>query len=203
MTLSEEWKMRIAFVHTKGGVGKTTASIMLAAAAYKRGIPIVVYDADPQASASRWAEVADVRNDPLDFEVKRVDAQFLRNLPSGTTGWEIIDTPPGNASEIQAAVDTADLVIVPTHPAPMDLDRVWPTLEAIQHRMVGVLLIGVHERRRLYRETRNLFEDQGVATFYSTVPEREDIKVAFGTNPQQLHTFDDICAEILEIEEES
>ena len=50
--------MRIAFAHTKGGVGKTTASIMLAAAVEKRGVPVVVYDADPQASASRWAEVA-------------------------------------------------------------------------------------------------------------------------------------------------
>lgn len=68
--------MRIAFAHTKGGVGKTTASIMLAAAVEKRGIPVVVYDADPQASASRWAEVAIARDDPLGFEVKRVNAQF-------------------------------------------------------------------------------------------------------------------------------
>lgn len=193
--------MRIAFVHTKGGVGKTTASIMLAAAAKKRGIPVVVYDADPQASASRWAEVALARDDPLTFDVTRADSQFLRNLPYDSTGWQIIDTPPGSAAEIQAAIDTADLVIVPTHPSPMDLDRVWPTLEAIEHRMVGVLLVGVQERRRLYRETRNLFEDQGVATFYNTIPEREDIKTAFGTNPHQLYTFNDICAEILEIEE--
>lgn len=77
----------------------------------------------------------------------------------------------------------------------------WPTLEAIEHRMVGVLLVGVHERRRLYRETRNLFEEQGVATFYNTIPEREEIKTVFGTNPRQLYTFDDICSEILEIEE--
>ena len=193
--------MRIAFAHTKGGVGKTTASIMLAAAVEKRGIPVVVYDADPQASASRWAEVAIARDDPLGFEVKQVNAQFLRNLSSDSAGWHIIDTPPGSAAEIQAAIDIADLVIVPTHPSPMDLDRVWPTLEAIEHRMVGVLLVGVHERRRLYRETRNLFEEQGVATFYNTIPEREEIKTVFGTNPRQLYTFDDICSEILEIEE--
>jgi virC1 protein len=116
--------MRIAFAHTKGGVGKTTASIMLAAAVEKRGIPVVVYDADPQASASRWAEVAIARDDPLGFEVKRVNAQFLRNLSSDSAGWHIIDTPPGSAAEIQAAIDIADLVIVPTHPSPMDLDRV-------------------------------------------------------------------------------
>lgn len=162
--------MRIAFAHTKGGVGKTTASIMLAAAVEKRGIPVVVYDADPQASASRWAEVAIARDDPLGFEVKRVNAQFLRNLSSDSAGWHIIDTPPGSAAEIQAAIDIADLVIVPTHPSPMDLDRVWPTLEAIEHRMVGVLLVGVHERRRLYRETRNLFEEQRSCYFLQHYP---------------------------------
>ena len=112
-----------------------------------------------------------------------------------------MDTPPGHAAEIQAAIDTADLVIVPTHPSPIDLDRVWPTLETIKHRMVGVLLIGVQERRRLYQDTREVFESQGVSTFYHTVPEREDIKAMFGTNPANLYSFDEICTEILEIEE--
>ena len=50
--------MRISFVHTKGGVGKTTSSILLATAAKRRGIAVEFFDADPQASASRWAEVA-------------------------------------------------------------------------------------------------------------------------------------------------
>lgn len=173
---------------------------MLATAATRRGIDVEFFDADPQASASRWAEVARNRKDPLGFEVIPASATKLRTHPS-STGWQIVDTPPGNAAEIQAAIDTADLVIVPTHPSPIDLDRVWPTLEAIDHRMVGVLLIGVQERRRLYHDTREVFESQGVPTFYHTVPEREDIKAMFGTNPSKLYSFDEICTEILEIEE--
>ncbi|BAC19771.1 CobQ/CobB/MinD/ParA nucleotide binding domain protein [Corynebacterium efficiens YS-314] len=192
--------MRISFVHTKGGVGKTTSSILLATAAIRRGIDVEFFDADPQASASRWAEVARNREDPLEFEVMPASAKKLRAHPA-STGWQIVDTPPGNAAEIQAAIDTADLVIVPTHPSPIDLDRVWPTLETINHRMVGVLLIGVQERRRLYQDTREIFESQGVSTFYNTVPEREDIKAMFGTNPRNIYSFDEICTEILEIEE--
>lgn len=191
--------MRISFVHTKGGVGKTTCSVMLGIAAFRRGIDVELLDADPQGSASRWAEVAQQRNEALDFNVTSVRAKKLLSYPK-SEGWQIIDTPPGNAAEIQAAIDTSDLIIVPTHPSPIDIDRVWPTLEAMKHRMVGVLLVGVHERRRLYQDTREVFESQDVATFYHFVPEREDLKACFGTNPQELFTFDDICSEILEIE---
>lgn len=193
--------MRISFVHTKGGVGKTTSSIMLAAAAQRRGIKVEVFDTDPQGSATRWAEVAEANGDPLDFPVEHLNAKQLLSRPT-SDGWQIVDTPPGQASEIQAAIDTADLVIVPTHPAPLDIDRVWPTLKTVTHRMAGVLLIGVHERRLLYQDTRDIFEEQGVPTFYNFVPDREDIKNLFGTNPDNLYTFDDICTEILGIGED-
>lgn len=192
--------MRISFVHTKGGVGKTTNTIMLATAAARRGIDVEVLDADPQGSATRWAEVASMREDELEFSVRSVDARRLQRFPA-SDGWQIVDTPPGTADEIQAAIDTADLIIVPTHAAPLDIDRVWPTLETVAHRPHGVLLSGVLQHRRLYRETRELFEAQGVSTFYNVVPEREEIKTYFGTNPEELYTFTDICEEILGIEE--
>ncbi|GAB3948233.1 hypothetical protein GCM10028828_20740 [Corynebacterium tapiri] len=141
-----------------------------------------------------------MRDDKLPFPVRQVDARRLQRYPA-SDGWQIVDTPPGSAPEIQAAIDTADLVIVPTHAAPLDIDRVWPTLETVAHRPHGILLSGVLKHRRLYHETRDLFEDQGVATFYNVVPEREDIKALFGTAPRELYDFDDICQEILEIEE--
>ncbi|MDN6457240.1 MAG: ParA family protein [Yaniella sp.] len=182
-------------------MGKTTNSIMLATAAARRGIGVEVFDADPQGSAMRWAEVAAMREDALEFSVRSVDARRLERFPVSNDGWQIVDTPPGTASEIQAAIDTADLVIVPTHAAPLDIDRVWPTLDTVAHRPHGVLLSGVLQHRRLYRETRELFESQGVATFYNVVPDREEIKTFFGTNPGDLYTFSDICEEILGIEE--
>ena len=195
--------MRISFVHTKGGVGKTTCTIMLAIAAHRRGIKVEVFDADPQASTTRWAQVAISNDDPLEFPVTPITATKLRRLPTVDDGWQIIDTPPGNAKEIQAAIDTSDLVIVPTQPSALDIDRVWPTLETLNHRMVGVLIVRGQKRRRLFNETREIFESQGVATFYHYGPDREEIKALFGTNPQNLFTFDDIAQEILEIPEEA
>lgn len=189
--------MRISFVHTKGGVGKTTCSIYLATAMARRGLDVEVLDADPQGSATRWAEVAELNDDPLEVIVRPVTAKQLADKDGAD--WQIVDTPPGTTNEIQAAIDTADLVIVPTHASPMDVDRVWPTLETTSHVMTGVLIEGVYERRTWFREVRELFEDQAVATFYNFVPDREEIRASFGSNPTNLYTFDDIYTELAEI----
>ena len=42
-------------MNTKGGVGKTTTSMMLAMAAHRAGHDVEVWDADPQGSATLLA----------------------------------------------------------------------------------------------------------------------------------------------------
>ena len=144
--------MRVSFVHTKGGVGKTTSAMMVAAAAANAGRPVEVYDTDRQGSATRWADIAQQRDDALPFPVISLTAQQLRDLPPSEDTLQVIDTPPGEAASIQAAIDTADLIIVPTGAAPMDIDRVWPTLDAVEGHPVGVLLTGVLMHTRFYSE---------------------------------------------------
>ena len=105
--------MRVSFVHTKGGVGKTTSAIMVAAAA-RHGRTVEVLDTDPQGSASRWAEIAEERGDALPFPVRYLTADKLRQLPADESTLQIVDTPPGEAASIQAAIDTAYIVVVPS-----------------------------------------------------------------------------------------
>ena len=193
--------MRVSFVHTKGGVGKTTSAIMVAAAAARRGRVVEVFDADPQGSASRWADIAAQRGDDLPFPVRYVSASELKQLPSSGSVLQIIDTPPGEADSIQAAIDTADLVVIPSGASPMDIDRVWPTLDTVSGHPAGVLLTGVLMHTKFYTEARQLLEDQGVATFYNAVPQREEMKAAYGTSPTRFHGYDDVYQEISEIEE--
>lgn len=49
----------IAIVNQKGGSGKTTTAVNLAAAIGERGRRVLVVDLDPQASTSRWLGVRD------------------------------------------------------------------------------------------------------------------------------------------------
>jgi chromosome partitioning protein len=46
----------VAIISQKGGAGKTTLAIHLAAAATRAGRVSLLIDTDPQASASQWAE---------------------------------------------------------------------------------------------------------------------------------------------------
>jgi len=54
---------------------------------------------------------------------------------------------------------------------------------------------------RFYSESRDVFESQDIDTFYNVVPQREEIKAAFGTTPTRLHGYDDVYQEIIDIEE--
>jgi hypothetical protein len=84
----------------------------------RKTTPAWVVDADPQASASSWADGAAYRGTPLQFDVGAATAADVRLMSSAPDELLQIDTPPGRAPAIDAAIDAADLVIIPTRGAP-------------------------------------------------------------------------------------
>lgn len=181
-----------SLVHTKGGVAKTTSAVYLATAAARRGLDVALVDADPQGSALEWA--ADAADDPLPFPVLPA-GRPLAAVPDREL--TIIDTPPGTAAVIQEAIDVADLVIVPTGASPLDVRRVWPTLEITAHRPTAVLLTGVDLRTRLADEVRALLEAEGVPVIGTPILRREDVRRSYGTTPDHLHGYDDVLNELM------
>jgi chromosome partitioning protein len=106
----------VALVAEKGGVGKTTIALDLAATAVEKGRKAAVIDVDPQATASKWT---DRRKGEQPWVVPthatRIDAAIDQAKAQGVD-LVVIDTPPHSASDATEAARRADLVLLPVEP---------------------------------------------------------------------------------------
>lgn len=116
----------VAVVNQKGGSGKTTLSMQLAGALARRGGKVLVVDADPQATATRWAATAD-DDKPFPASViglSAASAKVHREVKKFVADYNyiIVDCPPAADSPVpQSALLIADLALVPLIPSPLDM----------------------------------------------------------------------------------
>lgn len=115
--------MIVPIVNIKGGVSKTTSCIALACAAGAAGCAVRVLDADPQASARKWEQVAARANAPLPFEVSPANIATIRSLRDDDT-CVFVDLPP-TGQIVDEVIGVASFVVVPTSPAPIDLAKTF------------------------------------------------------------------------------
>lgn len=123
----------LAIVSQKGGVGKTTLATALAVESGRAGKRTVVFDLDPQASASFWK---DTRSDEL-VAMTAIPAARLKHVLKAAeeVGCDlaIIDTPPFSKDIAYEAVQNADFVLLPSRPAVLDVMAMSRTVELVRH----------------------------------------------------------------------
>ena len=110
----------IALIAQKGGTGKTTLAIQIAADFEDAGGSAAVVDLDPQASASLWG---DRRSRPPfvgAVPAARLKAALAAAHSAGA-GLAVIDTAPHSESTSLAAARSADLALVPLRPGLFDI----------------------------------------------------------------------------------
>ena len=136
----------IKLASRKGGTGKTTLAINLAAIADRSGQQACVVDMDPQNSPAVWRRLRD-----QDKTLRRLATgssrpgglpRLLSELRRRGMHWVFIDTPPNLTSTVEVAIKHADLVLIPTRPDALNLDAITSTIVlARQHKKRYVVVI--------------------------------------------------------------
>jgi chromosome partitioning protein len=171
----------VTFANGKGGTGKTTSVMLGAGILTKRGESVAVLDMDPSGGATEWAYKAEASGNPMPFEVRSANIKELQRVRQGGTDWVFIDTPPLQAEIIQAAMDAADLVVLPTQPSDLDLARALETIRSIDLTTFAVLATRVNPQTRQWRDFNKRLDDEKIGRLDAWINAREDIKRAVGT----------------------
>jgi chromosome partitioning protein len=137
----------------KGGVGKTTLAVNLAAVTYDVLVepepifrqaaensasgdpqsPVMVASTDPQASSVWWSQRVE-QNAGLPFDFAQIDdPRLLRRMRQSHYSHIFVDTPGSLEDEriLQAALDECDDVLVPMLPEPLSYDPTSRTVEQV------------------------------------------------------------------------
>lgn len=165
----------IAVISQKGGAGKTTLAIHLAAAAEEAGHTSLVIDLDPQATASQWAAW---RNDAppvvIDSAPPRLAAKIEQATNQGAT-FIVVDTPPHADSAASAAVEAADIVLIPCRPSAFDLAAVQTTASLVKMRGKPAFVVftaGSPTAPRMYDEAAQVVQGYGLESCPFNIADR-------------------------------
>ncbi len=169
--------MIVVVAALKGGVGKTTTSVYLAAlaAASRKGATLV--DSDPQASAADWLDLAE---DEVFDQVELVEAPTERLLTKALDRVDdhevaVVDTPPGHDRLLAKAIDRADVVVVPTRVGGVETPRVEAVLAMVPRNVpTGLVICSARTYTRDYQDVVAGWIEAQVPV-WGSIPERVSI----------------------------
>lgn len=153
-------RMAVTVWNYKGGVGKSTISLVLTEIGLQRGLSVSAVDLDGQLNLS----------DALGFVAPQFPKLTIKHkLPPVTEQLDadlyIIDTRPEMSSEVRAAVSFCDMLLVPTMGdffSAANIGAVWQYAEELGlHRSQTAMVKNAFENTQTTREIEGALHQQG------------------------------------------
>jgi len=123
----------ISFVSSKGGVGKTTSTVLLASELAEAGKTVTVIDADPNRPIETWhktsslgAKLSVVVDDSADTIVDTIDAATT------ISDFVLVDLEGTATDRIGFAVARSDLVLIPSQGSVLDANEAAKSIRLIR-----------------------------------------------------------------------
>jgi chromosome partitioning protein len=121
--------MIVGVLNQKGGVGKTTIAVNLAAHWARAGRRVMLVDADTQGSSLAWSSAREA--EPLFPVVGMAKPSLHREMGGIARDYEhvVIDGAPRVNELARSAILASDIVLIPVQPSPYD---VWAAADIVQ-----------------------------------------------------------------------
>lgn len=162
--------MLLAFTNSKGGVGKSTLAVHLAAWLTEKGKRVALVDVDVLGSSSQW--IKEASPETALYRLLTPD-DVLEQLPEIQSEFDyvVIDGPGGLSEVTRAVLLTTDVTFLPCTPSALDLRaveeaiRVVRQVQKIRKGPPKAVLIPnrLNVRQRLSRELLETAKSLGIA----------------------------------------
>jgi chromosome partitioning protein len=194
----------IVFASPKGGVGKSTAAVLLATELASNGAAVTVIDADPNKPLSQWAGrpgkpftlslIADTSEETIIDTIEKAALQ---------TAFVIVDLEGTASMMVGYAISRADLVIIPAQGSHLDASEAAKAIKLVkvQERAFGKTIryailftrTSAAIRPRTFQSIEAEFAKNNIPMLSTQIHEREAYRAMFsfggtvaGLDPSQV-----------------
>ncbi len=157
----------ICLLAQKGGTGKTTLCLHLAVLANELGRDAVILDIDPQGSSSSWRRRRQLESPVVERCTAEDLEQKLSDLAAQGRDLVLLDTAPHSSHDAATAVTLADLVLIASRPAILDLEAIGESVKIVKRQDArGAVVLNACPPPNIFGETAIVREAREAVAAY-------------------------------------
>lgn len=180
----------VSYASSKGGVGKTTATVILAGELVHAGTQVAIVDADPNKPIERWAQLGDVPEGMhLVTDVTEANILDVVDEMEASFPFVLVDLEGSANMLVSYAISRSDLVVIPLQGSQLDLNEAGKAIGLVRRQEQAfrrsipyrVLLTRTSAaiRPATLRHIEGELQKNGIPVFRTMLMERDAFRAPF------------------------